>query len=143
MTEMRATPRTKNFGTFIAKFTIGRGRNIFLCDRLPEAGPAGAGFELRIGSKKIIAAADAGVYSFLVIIGILAGESSLGAFLAGHFIGKRLELLLPFGIGFYDFLDFDKIVFLGRKDFYFSRRSLKCFSSEEHTSELQSLVYLV
>src|SRR5690242_4543582 len=56
--------------------------------RLGEAGPPGAGVELRIGGEELGSATDAAVHALGLLVHVGAGEGTLGASLAGD-----LELL--------------------------------------------------
>ena len=69
-------------------------------DRLEEARPAGAGFELRVGIKQLLAATDAAVHARFVVVPIGAGEGSLGPFFSSDFELLRSQSLLPLGVVF-------------------------------------------
>src|SRR5664279_5620448 len=69
-------------------------------DRLPEAGPAGAGFELGFRIEQRRATAHAAVDAEVMAIPIFAGEGGLGAALAAHFILFRRQFFAPFVVRF-------------------------------------------
>src|SRR5690349_22125177 len=76
--------------------------DVLLRDRIPEAGPPGAGLELRIRGEELRAARDAAVDTLGVVVPVLAGEGGLGAGLAGHLVLLRREQLLPLRVGLLD-----------------------------------------
>src|SRR6266496_2184002 len=101
---MSVTPRTKHFGATREKRVVGRGPHVFLEDGLVETGPAGAGLELVLGAKQVKAAADTLVNARLVIVPVLAGKGAFCALFAGDLELLRVEQLLPFFLGFNDFI---------------------------------------
>src|SRR5690349_7487745 len=70
--------------------------NVLLSNRLPEAGPAGAGLELRFRIEQWSVAADAAIDAFAVLVPVLAGKSALRAVVARNFEGLWRKLLPPF-----------------------------------------------
>src|ERR1700677_243562 len=71
---------------------------ILVRDRLPEAGPTGAGIEFGIRTEESSVTADATENAATVHIQQLAGEGPLCSCLTGDFKGKRRELLPPFRV---------------------------------------------
>ena len=69
-------------------------------DRLPEARPAGAGVELRLGGEEGQVAAHAGVGALRVVVPVRAREGALGALLARdvELLGREDLLPLVFGL---------------------------------------------
>src|SRR5947207_1319341 len=81
--------------------------DVLFGDRLPEAGPAGAGLEFRFGVEQGRGAADAPIDSIGMVVGVLSGEGAFGAFAAGYRKLLGGQLLAPFGFGFHDLFYFD------------------------------------
>ena len=67
-----------------------------------EAGPAGAGVELRAGGKERQAAAGTEIDPILVVIEQVAAEGSLGPLGPQNAVGSRAKLLLPLGVRLHD-----------------------------------------
>src|SRR5208337_1451914 len=91
---------------FVAGHTdaaVGLVLHVLLGDRLPEAGPAGAGVELGRRAEQRVLAADAAEDPLGVQVPVLAGEGALGAGEAGHVKLLGGELGAPFGVGLDDF----------------------------------------
>src|ERR1700722_3992127 len=78
-----------------AKAVVYTFNNIVFRDRLPEARPAGAGFEFGARVEQHGVAADAVVQAVGVQIPGRAGKCPLGALAAGNVIGERGQLLAP------------------------------------------------
>ena len=78
--------------------------DVFASDGLPEARPAGTGFEFGFGAEEGDVAADAAEDAVFVKIPGGAGVGTLGAGAAGDFVGDGRELRLPLGFGFDEML---------------------------------------
>ena len=94
---MRIASSAQNLVSGHPQGAVRLNRDILFCDGLPEARPAGAGFELGPGIEKNRITADAMIQPVRVVAGVLAGERPLGPGLARHheFLGR--QLLFPFG----------------------------------------------
>src|SRR3954447_10844944 len=71
--------------------------DLALLGGLVEAGPAGAGVELRARVEQVLAAHNAAVHAVVVAVVVLAGEGALGPGLLGHVVllgGEPLAQLL-------------------------------------------------
>src|SRR5438093_3593281 len=92
--------------------------DVLFRNRSPETGPARSGLELCFGAEQVVAAADALVSAFFVVVPVFAGERPFRAFLARNlklFWGQKLfplrfaldhlvshdESLVPHGINLY------------------------------------------
>ena len=84
---MRVANRAAHLGPD-AEAAIGLFNHIFLRDRLIEARPARAGFELRLRIEQHRVAADAAIKTIGVVIGVLARAWTLRALMA-----RDIELL--------------------------------------------------
>ena len=60
--------------------------DVLLCDRLPEARPASAGFKFRFGTEDGVVAADASVKAVVVIIPGAAGKGALRTCMPGDLV---------------------------------------------------------
>src|SRR5688572_9733671 len=92
---MRIAATAKRFGPNHAVAVVVLDGDIFFSCRLPEARPAGTGFELVFGAEQLGPAAHAAVDAFLMIVPVRAGERALGAFLARNVKLLRSQILLP------------------------------------------------
>src|SRR5262249_50209732 len=81
------------------------GPDILLCDRRPEAGPAGARIKLRIRAIQGIPAADAAIDTAIVNV-VFPAERPLRSRSTCNLKLQRVQLLLPLLIGFVFFLPF-------------------------------------
>ena len=99
---MRITPAAEHLGAPHEHACIMLCAGDLLTDGRPEAGPACAGVELRLGTEEVLPAADALVRSTVLQVVVCACESSFGAFLAGYPELLRCKNLLPFCIGLLD-----------------------------------------
>src|SRR5262249_27393716 len=79
--------------------------DVRLGDRGPEARPAGAGLELRVGGEEREVAADAVVRARGVVVPVLARERSLRALLGRDLVLLGRELGLPLRVGLRDAAD--------------------------------------
>src|ERR1700722_19737676 len=107
VSEMTVTAGANHFVSLHPGGAISARRYVFFGDRFPKARPARAGFEFRLGIEENRVATDAMVQAVVMIAGILAGEGPFGACMARDFELLRRQLLLPFGVGFDNFLDVD------------------------------------
>src|SRR5258708_1619472 len=73
--------------------------DVLLRDRRPEAGPAGAGFELLTRTEQGRATTHAAVQTLLVIFPVAAGEGTLGSGVSRHGEFLRREHLPPLVFG--------------------------------------------
>src|ERR1700723_3727612 len=73
--------------------------DILLGDRLPEAGPAGAGLKLGFRTEEGIIAADAAIEAVIVVVPGAAGIWPLRAGKPGDLHGNRGKFLILFGVG--------------------------------------------
>ena len=87
--EMRIAERAGDRGAHHAEGLVLDLDDVLLGDRLPEARPAGAGIELRVGIEERGVAADAAVEAGGMVVPIRPGEGLLGALLAGDVEGDR------------------------------------------------------
>jgi len=71
---------------------------------LKEAGPAGAGVELRIAFKQRLATANTLVHAIIVRIPVLASETRFGSFLPGDFELLGCQQFLPLTLGLHNLL---------------------------------------
>src|SRR6266566_1444261 len=69
---------------------------------LGEAGPAGAGVELRVGAEQPRPAGSAPILAGVLVVGVLAGERRLGAGPSQHLVLRRRQLLAPLPVGLFD-----------------------------------------
>src|SRR5439155_1432633 len=69
---------------------------------LGEAGPAGAGVELRLGAEQLRPAGGAAILPRLLVVGVRTGERRLGTRLSQHLILRRRQLLAPLELGLFD-----------------------------------------
>src|SRR6202035_1598104 len=70
--------------------------------RLGEAGPAGAGLELRVGREQDRRAGGATVVARVLVVGVLPGRRRLRTGLEKDLVLGRRELLLPLLLGLHD-----------------------------------------
>src|SRR5215472_11127216 len=101
--EMGVTLGALHLVAYHAQADVAAGLDVLFGDRLPEAGPAGAGIKFRRRAEKGIVAADAAEQTLRVQVPILAGESALGAGVPRDIILLGCQLGLPFGVGLYNF----------------------------------------
>jgi len=95
MAEVRVTLAAGNGRAVHSQASIGRFDDIFARDRLPEAGPAGAGFKLGIGAEERYVTADAAEETAIMEIPGAARIGPLGGGMTGDFKRSRGKLLLP------------------------------------------------
>jgi len=79
MPKMRSAPGAPHLLAPHATSVIGKYNYFVLRERLIEARPAGVGFELGIGTEKVISARSADIDPFLVIIPIFVLEWRFGS----------------------------------------------------------------
>src|SRR4051812_26718063 len=103
MPEVRIAARAEHFRARHEPAAVALFRHRLLGDRLPEAGPARARFELGVRGEERLPAADARIGPRVLGRGVLAAERALGAVLAGHVVLLRRELRLPLLVGLHDF----------------------------------------
>src|SRR5512140_558760 len=115
MAQMRSASGAGYFGSGIPEVAIRIFADIFFCQRLPKARPARTRLVLRLRCEQVVAAANAAVYPFGVIIPILSRERSFGAFLPRNLVRERFELILPFFLGLRDLLHPNECVLASRK----------------------------
>src|ERR1035438_6701774 len=96
---MRVTEAAGNGGADHDQASIHLIDYILFRDGLPEAGPAGAGVELSVGTEEGQVTADAAKKAVIVLIEQFAGEGPLGVSVARNPVGGPGELALPFRIG--------------------------------------------
>src|ERR1700733_3527392 len=99
VTQVRVTAPARYGGALHSQAVVTALHDVLLGDRLPEAGPAGAGIELGARVEQLRAAADAGIQSIGVILVIRAAEGWLGPLVARDGIGQQRQLLAPLRIG--------------------------------------------
>src|SRR5207249_5652747 len=105
MAQMALAARAMDLGAGHEEAAIALGFDEPLIGRLPEAGPAGAGFELGPGIEHWRTAAHAGIDAIFVMVGIDAAEGALGAVLARDLVLFGRQLRPPFGVGLGDLAD--------------------------------------
>ena len=106
---MRIAYLTGHFGSNHAVAAVYVFFNIVGVQWCKVAGPAAAGIELGVGCEQSGSAANATVNAGLVVILILPGESTLGAFLAGNFEAGGREFFAPLGLCFNNFFNHDLV----------------------------------
>src|SRR5580704_12166311 len=99
--EMAAAAAAVNFGTQHAEGTVLRLAHGIL-ERLVEARPAGAAFELGVGGEQRQVAAGACEGALAMLLQQRARARPLGALLAQDLVLLRRELRAPLGVGFLD-----------------------------------------
>jgi hypothetical protein len=97
---MRIAPATGNCYPDHAEAGIPDFYNVFLGNWLPEAGPAGAGLEFRVGIEKSGVTADATEYTLVMNIQKFTGEWPFGSRMARYFKRIRGQLPLPIRVAF-------------------------------------------
>src|SRR5579863_7012511 len=100
MAEMGLAAAAGNSSPCHAQGEIRAFMDILLRDRLPETGPAGAGFKFCFRAEQRRITADAAIEPFLMQIPVCARKWPLGSGLARHLEGFSRQLFLPFSIGF-------------------------------------------
>src|ERR1039458_3223609 len=93
---MRVAFRAQHFGPIREKRAIGLRLDVLRRDRLIEARPSRAGFELGVGAEQRVAAADASIKTLVVILGVQVLERALGALFARDLVLLRGQLFAPF-----------------------------------------------
>src|SRR5215472_15469050 len=127
---MRIASRAQHLGPLHEKRAVALGLDVLRRDRLIEARPSGARFELGVRAEQRVAAADAPVDSLLVILGVLVGERALGAGLARDLVLLGRQLLAPFLVGLDDFVFHENpfllagVGELNDRHFHYTRRIL-------------------
>jgi hypothetical protein len=98
VTQMRAATDAFDFDPVHPVTVVGFGQDVFLGDRLEEAGPAGAGIELRLGREQRQIATNAVVDAGFMIVKERAAKGGLGALTArdAKLLGR--QLFGPFGV---------------------------------------------
>jgi len=81
--------------------------DVFLRDRLPEAGPAGSRFELGFRIEENRVAADAVIQAIGVIVSVFACPRDFSSRLARNLLLLRRQLLSPIGVRLFDFFHLD------------------------------------
>src|SRR5271163_557334 len=99
---MGVAQRAEYFIAAHSKAQIYFAYDVFLGDRRPEAGPAGAGLEFCIGAEERVGAADAAIEAGVVIVVIGAAEGPLGVGSARDIKLVRAQGLTPLGVGLDD-----------------------------------------
>ena len=102
MAKVATAASTENLSPDHAERAIADLGDIFWGERPVEAGPAGAGVELRAGGKERQAATGTEIDAFLVVIEQVAAEGRLGPLGPQNPVGGGAKLLLPLGIGLYN-----------------------------------------
>src|SRR5487761_2056331 len=102
--QVAATAGAEDFGAGDAGRVIGTLDDAAGLDGRPEAGPAGARFEFRRGTKQRVPAGRTDINSLLVIIQQSAGEGRFRAGVAQDVVSGRGEKGAPFGVRFRDLI---------------------------------------
>jgi len=103
MAQVRLTAAAQHLGAHHEMAAVGFHFNGVLSERLPIAGPAGAGVIFAVGAKQFSPAGRAAIDPGGLVSGVFTGEGSLGALLSQDVILFRRQLRPPFGVGFDDF----------------------------------------
>ena len=96
--EMSVAAAAKHFNAAHAVFVIFFGRDVLVLNRLVETGPATSGLVLRVGTEQLLATADAGVSSRLLLRVVLSAKRRFRSALPRYaelFIG---QLRPPLGV---------------------------------------------
>src|SRR3954468_7830889 len=94
---MAAAAGAGNLGALHAEAAVAAKLDVRLRNRRPEAGPAGARLEFRVGAEELEPACRADICPLLMIVPVRACERRLGPLVAEHVVllgGKRLPPLL-------------------------------------------------
>src|SRR5262249_11692939 len=78
--------------------------HVLFIGRLIKARPTGARIEFGIGTEQFGPTAGASIRTLVLGFPVLSGECRLGSLFSGYLILVGGELLLPFRLGFFDFL---------------------------------------
>ena len=117
--EMRVASLAQHFVSIHAEAVVAFGSDVLFRDRSGKAGPTGSRFELGVGTEQIIAATDAFIDSFFVVVPILAGEGAFGSLLPRNFVLFASQLFLPLGVSFDDLIAHDESFLRDGIKFYF------------------------
>src|SRR5690606_33934982 len=100
--QVRIATCTCDLGADHAEAEVAALAHVFGGDWLPEAGPAGARFELggRIVQRRV--AAQAAEHALAVFLKQGASKGAFGAFVAGDLVRQRRQLAAPFGVRLHD-----------------------------------------
>jgi hypothetical protein len=106
---MRPAIGAMHLGTRAPKAFVYLGANGLGVQWIKKRRPACAAVVFGVGGKEWLAAADAGVGAGLLVVGVFAGEGSLGGFVSRHIKGQRLSAFFfeqgaPLVVGFLDFV---------------------------------------
>src|SRR5947207_5196261 len=100
MAEMGVATAADHLSASREKAVVGLRLNSCRRKRLPKARPAGARLEFRIGTEKVLSAANALVGAGFVVVPIFAGEGPFGPLFASHLVLFGGVLCFPFLILF-------------------------------------------
>lgn len=87
-----------NLGARAKQAFVHKGRDVFRGNRLPEAGPTGAGFVFVLRAVKVISAADTLVNPWFVVVPSCSGEGALCSLFAGDMVLFQRQQSAPLGI---------------------------------------------
>src|SRR5581483_11360681 len=99
MAEVRGAAAAQHFVAHHAIARVALDLDVVFVNGLRKARPAGARIELGVRAEQLQSTADADVLALLVIVPVLAGESALGAVVAGDFVLLRRQFLPPLFLG--------------------------------------------
>ncbi len=98
MAKMASTPGAKHFRTRHSQTAVVSGNDTALPCRFPEAGPAGAGFELRVRAEQRVVTCGAAIFAARVVVPVFAGVGRLRTGLTEDIVLLARQKLLPFRI---------------------------------------------
>src|SRR3989304_3590839 len=117
--QMGVASRAQRLRPFHEPAGVGHGAHVLRRDRLIEARPSRAGFELGLRPEQVGPAADAPVDPLLVVVPVHPGERPLGPLLPGNLELFGRKDLLPLLLRLIDFLGHDIPLLRSGIEFYF------------------------
>src|SRR3990172_7766268 len=145
--QMGVASRAQRLRPFHEPTSVGLGAHVLRRDRVIEARPSRAGFELGLGPEQVGPAADAPVDPLLVVVPVHPGERPLGPLLPGNLELFGRKDLLPLLLRLIDFLGHDIPLLRSGIEFYFpwvhpfpvraSRRTFRpaCHATRERNAQ--------
>lgn len=104
MTQVRTAFFTMDFNAPHAVTGVLGGFDGVSGDRFEKTGPTGTGLEFSAGIEQRFTATDTGILTVVMAIPVFTTEGAFGAVLPRHPILFFVELLLPLGVGFVEFV---------------------------------------